>query len=221
MIILVVIVVLSYNANKKIKEYVVENNELYTYFGTQKINYNTKLKLSRDNDETELIIDGENTKLDSEPLYYKNDKRIILPTNMLLVNPSNMLQKRVNYYSIISSDKNKYTLTRDGKTVDISNTFLYDGNDLYIFLENTTIKFDDKEIEIPAMSYVLCVYNDEMYIYDYSLDKVIYYEIDKLKDNNIYAESDNYLVNINYDLIKFNEKSILLNKNINKIDSII
>ena len=219
-ILIVALFFLFFKANKNIKEFHIEDKTLYTYFGKQKLEYSSHITLTKESDATELKVDGNNVELGSDPLYYSDEKKIILPTNLSAVFPlSNMSQKKVNYYSQIYEENEKVILSRDDKKIDMSHTFLYDGNDLYLFLEDTTITVDGKEINIPAFSYVLCVYNDELYIYGYNQD-IEYYDIKNLNDNNIYAKGSSYLVNINYDYIKFNEKSILLTKNIDSLNSV-
>ena len=219
-IFIVVMFFLFFKANKNIKEYHVEDKTLYTYFGKQKLEYSSHITLTKESDATELKMDGNNIELGSEPLYFKDEKKILLPTTLSVINPlSNMNQKRANYYSLIYEDNDKVILSRDDKKIDMSHTFLYDGNDLYLFLEDTKIILDSKEIEIPAFSYVQCIYNDELYIYGYNQD-ILYFDIKDLNDNNIYAKGSSYLVNINYDYVKFNENSILLNKNIEGLDTV-
>ena len=219
-ILIVAMFFLFFKANRNIKEYHIEDKTLYTYFGMQKLEYSSHITLTKESNATELKIDGNNVELGSEPLYYKDEKKILLPTNLSMILPlSNMNQKKVLYYSRIYEEDQKIILSRDDKKMDVSHTFLYDGNDLYLFLEDTKITVGDKEYEVPAFSYVQCIYNDELYIYNYQKN-IEYIDLKELDNTDIYAKSNTYQVNINYDYVKFNDNSILLNKNIEGLEAV-
>ena len=216
---MILLFVLFYNANKTMNEFHVDDSELYTYFGRQKITYNSHITLTRNNYATEVKIDGDNSTLGTEPLYFKDNKKILIPNDMSIVSPlENMKQRKLNHYSIIESKERGSYLIKDGSNKEVSDLFLYDGNDLYVFLKETNITFGDKNITISPMSFCLCVYNDELYIYNYVEDKLYYYDLKEESDVNVFASNDSYTLNINFDYIKFNNKSILLNKKINSLD---
>lgn len=218
---MILLFVLFYKANKSINEYYVDDSELYTYFGNQKLDYKSHIKFSRNGSATELKVDGEDITLGNEPLYFKDKKQMIIPNNLIAVFPlQNMSQKKVNYYSIIKEENNDYYLIRDDKKIDMSNSFLYDGNDLYVFLEDTEVSIGDKTFELSAFSYLLCIYDDELYMYDYETGNKSYVNIKEENDNNVYVKSDSFLLNANFDYLKFNDKSILLSKNLESLNSI-
>ena len=56
---MILLFVLFYKANKSINEYYVDDSELYTYFGNQKLDYKSHIKFSRNGSATELKVDGE------------------------------------------------------------------------------------------------------------------------------------------------------------------
>ena len=120
----------------------------------------------------------------SKPLYIqegegdiKNKKKVIFPKNMNVVFPkSSFKQYKVNYYTVLTKDNDDYKLTNKNLNYRISNSFLYDGNDLYFFITEGTVTFSNQSIKIPPMSYVSYTYgNGELYIYNYDEDKVYYY----------------------------------------------
>ena len=218
---MILLFVLFYNANKTINEYHVDDNELYTYFGRQKITYKSHLTLTRNNYVTQAEIDGEDVKLGNEPLYFKDQKKILIPNDVSIVLPlENMNQKKLSHYSVIENEKDNSYLIKEETKKELTDAFIYDGNDLYVFLKESTLTFGDKKIILSPLSFVLCVYNDELYIYNYSEDKVEYYDLKEEKETDVYVTNDSYNVNINFDYIKFNNKSILLNKKIDTLEAI-
>jgi hypothetical protein len=218
---MILLFVLFYKANKTINEYYVDDSELYTYFGNQKIDFQSHITFSRSGSATELKVDGEDITLGNEPLYFKDKKQMIIPNNLIAVFPlKNMSQKKANYYSVIKEENDSYYLFRDDKKIDMANSFLYDGNDLYVFLEDTVVSIGDKTFELSAFSYLMCIYDDELYMYDYETKSISYVNIKEESDNNVYVKSNSFLLNVNFDYLKFNDKSILLSKNIESLNSI-
>lgn len=221
-IIIVIIIAISISisllAKKEIEEYVIKNEELYMYFGNQKIEYDSKITLNRKNNITKLIVDDEEQDFDSEPLYYRNEAKAIIPQNMLVVFPlKGILHKRINYFSTIHYMNNKVELTFTDMKKDITGSFLYDGDDLYLFTEKVTIKFNDNSYEITPLSFVLCNYKGDLYIYNYEKDEMLSFEnVNAL----VYAKNENYEINLSVDSVQFNDKNVLLAKNINTIEII-
>ena len=66
----------------------------------------------------------------------------------------------------------------------------------------------------------MCIYDDELYMYDYETKKISYVNIKEENDNNVYVKSNSFLLNVNFDYLKFNDKSILLSKNLESLNSI-
>ena len=58
-------------------------------------------------------------------------------------------------YSYITHKKGIYTLTTTKYNNRLNHYFFYDGNDLYFFIEPTTLKVNNEEIQLSSFSYVI------------------------------------------------------------------
>ena len=66
--------------------------------------------------------------------------------------------------------------------------FLYDGKDLYFFLDEVTLIVGNKEITLSPMSYVSCSYLNMVEYYDYSNDKYVTIELGNEKQCELFGE---------------------------------
>ena len=78
--------------------------------------------------------------------------------------------------------------------------FLYDGKDLYFFIDTVTLKVGDKEITLSPMSYIDCSYLNLLSYYDkesdtYELVETKYMTIDVSSDEIIYKDDFTMLIN--------------------------
>jgi hypothetical protein len=129
---------------------------------------------------------------------------------MIIAYPvSGAIQYKVNYFSTIYLDKDTAYVS-DGKfKKPLYNSFLYDGNDLYFFIEETKIKVLGKEYVLSPLSYVVVRYNDAIEVYDKSKET---YQVIPIGDDEIIAKSKNYSINLSIDAINYNNKERLLIK---------
>ena len=217
LIILIIVVISIFFAKKDLNEYKIKNENIYMYFGEEKFEFNSDVILDNDNNVTSLKSNNKKLELYSEPVYIKNKKKVIFPKNMNVVFPkSSFKQYKVNYYTVLTKDNGDYKLTNKNLNYRISNSFLYDGNDLYFFITEGTVTFSNQSIKIPPMSYVSYTYgNGELYIYNYDEDKVYYYPA--MIDGDVIFKNDDFELNISSDSVKSGTKNKLLRKNIDDL----
>ena len=156
-IILVLILICSFVLFFEVNEYrniTKEEVDLYYYFTTLRTDFNASVT----KDSNDLIIDlkSENVSIDSTPLYFKdNENQMILPYNTEIVYPYKHypMYKTGKYSMVYSKNGNIYINSEAGKG-RLYDCFLYDGENLYTFIEETTIKVDDKMYVLSPMSFV-------------------------------------------------------------------
>ena len=203
---------------KDLEELIIENDEVYIYFGEEKFEFKSKATLYNDKGITSLLLDEKKVELQSEPIYYKKRVEALFPQKMSVVFPiTNGMQKKVNYYTSIEKNGEDFYLKNKDLDYKISSSFLYDGNDLYFFIEDTKIVFGEVEINIPRFSYVINRYKGELYIYDYSQDNMMFFE---QVNEDVYAISNNYKINISIDSLILNNKTKLLMKNLDYLKNL-
>lgn len=214
-----VVLILNMRVAKKINELVIEE-EIFLFFENEKFEFNSELVLNRNKDITSIKVDGQEVNLDSEPIYIKNKDEVIFPSTMSLILPlEGVVQKKVNYFSKVKIIDDEVLLDTNGlKNYPLSKAFLYDGQDLYFFTEDVVLIVDDKKISVPAFSYVVCRLDGNLYVFNYKTGEMVTYENNK---KNVKVTDGEYVVNLSYDLVEFNDNSILLVKNVKQLLSFV
>ena len=217
-ILALILIGLGLKGKKEITDYTIENQSMYQYLDTNKITYDTKMTISNSEGVTKLEIDDQEQVIDATPLYYTGEDKVLFPSNMAVIFPlNNNSQKRVPNYTILDGESSLYKILKYKKeSYDLEHAFLYDGNDLYFFIEPTTLIIDDKTIELQALSYVIynnltnyCTY------YNYNVTS----EIVNVK-NDVQIKTNNYTINLKIDGIKSGDDYKLLAKNLEILNSL-
>ena len=213
------VVLLLRQVEKELETYTVEDASMYQYFGTQKFMYDTSLTISNEKEITELKVNDEVVELDSDPFYYQKEKKVIFPRDMSVVFPkSNGLQRKIPYFTVLDGTGIDNYLTNRGLNYLIENAFLYDGNDLYFFLDEVTIQLPDgRTIPLSPYSYLVLNYNVELMAYDYKNDSAL---VEENIVGDVFVLGDGYQLNVSIDGIIYGENTRLLMKNLNYLDNL-
>jgi hypothetical protein len=216
-IILVLILVCSFVLFFEINDYrdiTTEKYDFYYYFSSSRTDFNGSITL--DTKGVIISLDANNVAINSTPIYYeKKENGMILPENMEIVYPykNNPMYKigklsrlyYLNNYIYIKSEVGK------GRIYDC---FLYDGNDLYVFIDDTTIIVDDVKYELSPMSFVEVT---KGYVKIYNNNKDEHTLIEKYTKAEAFTEE--YAINLLTDSFTYNTKYYMLIKNIDKLDN--
>jgi len=201
---------------KKVDEFKIENHALYQYFMGFKMEYKGTIKLNKDDQKITKITFGDDiVNLNSTPLYYKGEKKVLFPESMSVVKPREGLQYRINYYAIAYQDLDSYSIQEGTKSTKIVNTVIYDGKDLYFFMEDVIVSFGNNKIPLGPLSYIsVDTFNHSVEVYNYEEDDCKVYEnvVDEVMIYN-----DNYKLNATLDIMFYNDKSRLLIKDVSKL----
>jgi len=144
----------------------------YQCYGGSTFNY-TEDATFREH-ENEITVSDSNGKKDllEVPLLYKGRQDITLSENMLLMVPSeDDGVKRINRFTTVSESSGRITYSSGKKSAQSYGGFLYDGNDLYIFLEDTILNIAGTEIELPPLSYARVVYGQSVEYHNSETDE--------------------------------------------------
>ncbi len=172
---------------------------VYQYFGgvrneyTAIISYNLK--------DIIVSVEDKNKKInyDSTPIYYQEEDKIIFPHEMSIIFPQkDGVQYKVYKYATYSGLDNTYTLTSNGKSGVYNNFFLFDGEGLYFFPDEVTLKINNQDyLKLSANSYAEVIGGYTLTYYDNKTkeSKVIEIEGKKVTAVNEYLDlnlSDRY-----------------------------
>ena len=214
---IIVVVTLFYSLIKKEDKLTIKKTSLYQYTGDMKLKYTGNVELDKNNDITTINFDGHKNKvtLDTTPVYYAKERKVVFPKNMSILFPLSGEQYKVNYFSYMT--KNEFgDVTLKDRTVKklLDNCIIYDGNDLYFLVGNYKIKFNNKTYNLSSFSYLrIDNYNGYVELYDYDKDKMEVIETEE----EIVIENDDFMVNWTLDLMYYNGSSRLLIKRVGKL----
>ena len=207
---------------EKLDKVTLTDESFYQYFSGQRYDYEGTLHLKKDGSITNLSFDGKDysVTLDSTPIYYKDKKKVLFAENMMVVYPkSNISQYKVNYFTTIEQNENRITLKDGTMTKDLTETFLYDGKDLYFFPEEITLKVGNETYTLSPFSYVNCEYGNKVSIYQYDEDTMT--EI-SITTETVEASKDGYTINLSMDSVSLDgmNNSRLLFKKIELLNNL-
>ena len=212
-IVIVIIIIGSLNSTT------TENHDFYQWYSGQKVEYKGQLTFTRKEGLTELRATDRKVTLDSTPVYYADENnKVIFPEDMAIVYPNNNgMMYRINHFADITEEDGNIYLetnlaTKTNKT-KLEKAFLYDGQDLYFFLERTTITVNGTNYEVSPLSYVIVRYKQSVEIYNYEKDE--YQVIDTTETQDAKVVTDTYTINMSVDSLQTAEKEQLLIKGLN------
>lgn len=216
-LLLIIIVTISYFVfRRKVDEYKIEKHDLYQYFMGFKMEYKSSVKLDKDNNNITKITFGDDVvHLNSTPLYYKGEERVLFPESMSVLKPKEGKQYRINYYSMVYKDLDSYSVIKGKKNILLSDCVIYDGKDIYFFIEDVVVSFGENQVPLGALSYIVVdTLNHTVEVYPYGEEEGVVY--DNINDEVI-IENDSYRLNATLDIMYYNNKSRLLIKDLSKL----
>lgn len=218
MVVLFISFFIYYNISINNRYHLDTEGDFYQYFYDKKYNYKGIVSTNRKDVIVDFkVMDASITK-DSTPIYYKKSSKVIFASDMDVVMPTlNCSEYLASGYSYIEYNKNRYKITLDKYSDYLGHYFLYDGNDLYFFIEETILKVGSNEVKLSPMSYVVARYGKYVSYYDKESDgfKTITYD----KDDSV-IKNDYYTINISTDSIDYYGSNVILTKDIDKLNSI-
>lgn len=110
----------------------------------------------------------------TSPLYWRDEERMFLPAMMSVIQPSQGIRPvRTGYYTEIRKDGDGFTARVDNHDVALTGAFLFDGQSVYVFLDDVTVSFLGQSVEMPAMSYAIVMGDLRLELYPYGGEPVL------------------------------------------------
>ena len=205
------------------EKYNLSGGTYYQYFYGVMEEYSGKMNVVKKDDDTQLILEnGKVVYLDSTPIYYKDELEKMLfakPMELIIPDIGNYkLKQFTNVYEENNNMNIKKFNSKKSKTID--NGFIFDGNDLYFFLDETTITIGTEEYEISPLSYVIVNYRTNVEIYDYDKDEYTIIQDENSLKNDVLAvnKTKGYTVNLSLDSMKTEKSNQLLITSIDNLN---
>ena len=213
---LIVIIIVVITIIGSLNSTTVESHNFYQWYYGQKVEYNGELTFTRKEGLTELKATDRKVTLDSTPVYYTDENsKVIFPEDMAIVYPNNNgMMYRINHFADITEENGEIYLETNLATTTnkskLEKAFLYDGQDLYFFLERTSITVNGTTYEVSPLSYAIVRYKQSVEIYNYEKDE--YQVIDTTETQDAKVVTDTYTINMGVDSLQTAEKEQLLIK---------
>ncbi|MDR0853749.1 MAG: hypothetical protein LBN34_05215 [Clostridiales Family XIII bacterium] len=188
------------------------NEPIYRYDTGARIDYTGRTTFTTDEKSGDPLLKnhGDTVKLDHAPIYFTDDdKKLLLPAQMAAVFPEVKKNGRTGVNMEIVKEGRKLTANVRNNDVDVTEAFLFDGNNTYVFLKPMKISIGLEEIDLPAFSYVYVYYNLRVEIYspDESVNVVM-----QTGDTPVIALSkdNSYQIDLSKDILHVKDGEILL-----------
>lgn len=216
LLIIIIILAILFSFKRDIDVIEIKNRSLYQYFAGIKVEYKGSIRINKSEDEvTELTFKDQEIELDTTPIFFKGEKRVLFPKNMAVIYPLKGVQYKINYYSELYEDYTEFSLKDGSLDKRLFNAIIYDGNDIYMFTEKTTVTFGDKKFELDPLSYVIVdTLNNQVSVYDYTNDE---FKIFEDTTDQVIISNGNFKVNASLDLMYYNDTSKLFIKDVSKL----
>ena len=194
-----------------------KEEDVFQYFYDKKYEYKAIVSKNRKGVIVDFKTKDISISLDSTPIYLKNNKDVIFPNDMSIVMPTIGCAEYLSpRYSYITFDKNIYMLTTNRYYGKLNHYFLYDGVDMYFFIEDVTLKIDKEEIKLSPYSYVIAKYNNYISYYDRKSDT---YKTINVSNSDINVYNDYYTILVDKDIIDY-QGNVILTSKIDKLNTI-
>lgn len=192
--------------------------KVYQWFYDQKYEYTGIVSTNRRKEIAKFQPKDMDIRLDSTPVYYQNKEKVIFPSNMSVVMPTlNCVEYLANQYSYIEvKDENKM-LVAEKYNNRLGHYFLYDGYDLYFFLDEVKITIKDTKITLSPLSYLIAKTGKNLSYYDKKTDT---FKTIENKNNTVMVENNYYKINVIDDTIDYYGTDVILTGKVTELNPI-
>lgn len=218
LVLVLLIAILLYAKEYKNNRYAeLKEIEVYQYFSGIKMEYIANMGRNKKN----VILDYQSedfaVNLDSTPVYIKENGNVIFPKEMSIIFPLKDKQYRVNALAEVYTENKLYYLNIRNLNKVLENVFYYDGNNLYFFVDKTTLVIGDREISLSPMSYVSCSYQNLVEYYDKENDV---FETINITNEKVIVENDYMSIDIASDKVIYKDSFSLLTKDFSMLSKL-
>jgi hypothetical protein len=191
---------------------------LYRYENGVRIDYEGATQIRHEEDVFFVKNSGVEQELPHAPIYFTNDEnRVYIPNQMIYVDPSGARPpQRTGFNTELLREpgatpgSTTVIATVNGDPVTLTDGFLFDGHNTYLFLEPMTLVWGDNKLEVPVYSFAVVYYNLRFEIYPLFDEGNI--TVEQSGDDIIRAVADSgaYTIDMSKDILQTKEGELLL-----------
>lgn len=154
--------------NSDIYQYFIETR--YEYLGDKNFYYTGQGYFMEHEDERFL--------LESAPMYFAEGSKLLLPSDYVLVQPGKYQMNKLSAMTeVFYQDEIVYTTTGEEKRT-YRDIVLFDGQDTYIFFNDTELSWEEESITITPLSSVTVTADGKLEVYNYAAAEYMTYQLD-------------------------------------------
>ena len=218
MLVLFIAVFVFYRVSVSNKYRLDTEGEFYQYFYDKKYEYTGIVTTNKKEEIIEFKSVSLDVKFDSTPIYYKEENKVILPSDMSVVMPTLSCAEYLSLgYSYVEYKDGIYNLVTEKYNNRLNHYFFYDGGDLYFFIEEVNLKVNGEDIKLSPFSYVVAKRNNTLSYYDKEND---IYRTFTLNDMDSKVSNDYYSIYVSRDMIDYQGSEVILTSGIDNLMTI-
>lgn len=162
------VVIINLFFNRKLMSYELKGSPCQ-YYGGSVYRMEEGAALLRTSEGKTMVKDSGGRRTANDlPVYYEDRNELTLTQDMVYYAPRSGTHGRLGYFSEVYQFANgRVTVRRNGEELNLESGFLYNGKDLYIFLEPVILSFNGYEMTLPPLSYVEAVYTGNIMVFNY------------------------------------------------------
>lgn len=121
-----------------------------------------KAKIEKNKDYAVLSSGGVTLECKDNAAYFNGKKGLVILSSWEIVVLENGGSEgyRIAPFTEVSASGNSVILSRDGKNKIADAVFLFNGTDTFVLLKDAVLKIEDREVPLPAYSYVIANYGN-------------------------------------------------------------
>lgn len=193
-----VMVIFPYYFISRVDTLTIRDN-LYQYIAEERTDYYGECRITKSGINSVIQYNGQIIELPDTPLYFDDKNEMLLPSVISIVMPKLSLTYRVSNMSRVVETENSYFVENDKATIPVSDFFLFDGKDRYIFFEPIAITWGNQSVTISPFSYVEVKYNQSITVFDHEKQK--YYTIETGATSVMAKMKCRAVINLSTDII--------------------
>lgn len=198
----------------------MSTENVYQYFSGIKIEYEANIGRNRKKVILKYEPGDEVVNLDNIPIYITDKNRVIFPKEMSLFMVLNDKQYQISPLSEIYQKNNLYYLRYKKVNNTFDYSFLYDGDNLYFFLDTVSINVNDEEIaKLSSLSYINCSYQNFLEYYDKEKDE--FKSIELKNSDKVTVTNDYMTVDVTKDKVIYKNGFTLLNNDFSSLTKLV
>ena len=178
------------------------DEETVQYIMGKEIAHDDKAVYSHNEGELAIKDKSGEGSVECYPIIHKGNpnRKITISENMLYTNPNyDEGCSRLNYFTSIELDQGLAIIEKDKKRTVVSGGYLFNGVNTYILLEDSILEIGVNKVKVPALSYVIANYRNDLELYNSETRAYEYYFLGG-SDSFINVD-DKYTIDVGRDVI--------------------